>query len=81
MNIDEIPQQLALLEKLEQILIAQRIVFQKIIVMRRLPKCRTCWGQNTSGYLFIKEWNNLPNDIISAYKYNAFKNRFLRILN
>ena len=33
MNVDEIPPQLASLEKLEQILIAQRIVFQKIIIM------------------------------------------------
>ncbi len=31
--VDEIPVELALLEKLEQILIAQRIVFEKIIVM------------------------------------------------
>ena len=33
MSVDEIPPELALLEKLEQILIAQRIVFEKIIVM------------------------------------------------
>ena len=33
MSIDEIPPELALLEKLEQILIAQRIVFEKIVVM------------------------------------------------
>ena len=33
MCIDEIPAELSLLEKLEQILIAQRIVFEKIIVM------------------------------------------------
>ncbi|XP_028408493.1 uncharacterized protein LOC114531049 [Dendronephthya gigantea] len=33
MFVDEIPVELALLEKLEQILIAQRIVFEKIIVM------------------------------------------------
>ncbi len=33
MSVDEIPVQLALLEKLEQILIAQRIVFEKIIIM------------------------------------------------
>jgi hypothetical protein len=33
MSVDEIPPKLALLEKLEQILIAQRIVFEKIIVM------------------------------------------------
>ena len=33
MSVDEIPQELALLEKLEQILVAQRIVFEKIIVM------------------------------------------------
>lgn len=31
--IDELPPELSLLEKLEQILIAQRIVFEKIIVM------------------------------------------------
>ena len=49
--------------------------------LRRLPKLRTCWGQNISGYLFNKEWNNLPNDIKSADKYNVFKNRFLRIIN
>ena len=29
MSVDEIPAELALLEKLEQILIAQRIVFEK----------------------------------------------------
>ena len=33
MYVDEIPVELALLEKLEQILIAQRIVFEKIIIM------------------------------------------------
>ncbi|CAB3998255.1 Hypothetical predicted protein [Paramuricea clavata] len=33
MSVDEIPVELAFLEKLEQILIAQRIVFEKIIVM------------------------------------------------
>jgi hypothetical protein len=33
MSVDEIPPELALLEKLEQILVAQRIVFEKIIVM------------------------------------------------
>ena len=33
MYVDEIPVELALLEKLEHILIAQRIVFEKIIVM------------------------------------------------
>ena len=33
MFVDEIPRELATLEKLEQILIAQRIVFEKIIVM------------------------------------------------
>ena len=33
MYVDEIPPELACLEKLEQILIAQRIVFEKIIVM------------------------------------------------
>ena len=33
MYVDQIPVELALLEKLEQILIAQRIVFEKIIVM------------------------------------------------
>jgi DNA replication protein DnaC len=33
MHIDDIPPELAALEKLEQILIAQRIVFQKIVVM------------------------------------------------
>ena len=32
-NIDEIPQELASLAKLEQILVSKRIVFQKIIVM------------------------------------------------
>ena len=31
--VDEIPQELSVLEKLEQILIAQRIVFEKIVVM------------------------------------------------
>ena len=33
MYVDNIPAELASLEKLEQILIAQRIVFEKIIVM------------------------------------------------
>jgi hypothetical protein len=33
MYVDDIPPELALLEKLEQILIAQRIVFEKIIIM------------------------------------------------
>ena len=33
MYIDEIPQELASLAKLEQILVSKRIVFQKIIVM------------------------------------------------
>ena len=33
MSVDEVPAELALLEKLEQILIAQRIVFEKIVVM------------------------------------------------
>ena len=33
MSVDEIPTELALFEKLKQILIAQRIVFEKIIVM------------------------------------------------
>ncbi len=33
MFVDEIPPELALLEKLEQILVAQIIVFEKIIVM------------------------------------------------
>ena len=33
MSVDEIPAELALLEKLEQILTAQRIVFEKIVVM------------------------------------------------
>ena len=33
MSVDEIPPELALLEKLENILVAQRIVFEKIIVM------------------------------------------------
>ena len=33
MSVDEIPVELALLEKLKQILIAQRIVFEKIIIM------------------------------------------------
>ena len=33
LQVDEIPPELSVLEKLEQILIAQRIVFQKIVVM------------------------------------------------
>ena len=33
MYVDEIPRELSSLEKLEQILIAQRIVFEKIVVM------------------------------------------------
>ena len=33
MHVDEIPRELSSLEKLEQILIAQRIVFEKIVVM------------------------------------------------
>ena len=33
MYMDEIPRELSSLEKLEQILIAQRIVFEKIMVM------------------------------------------------
>ena len=33
MSVDEIPAELTILEKLEQILIAQRIVFEKIVVM------------------------------------------------
>ena len=33
MYVDETPTQLASLEKLEQVLIAQRIVFQKIVIM------------------------------------------------
>ena len=33
MAVDEVPVELMLLEKLEQILIAQRIVFEKIVVM------------------------------------------------
>ena len=33
MNVDEIPTELSSLEKREQILIAQRIVFEKIVVM------------------------------------------------
>ena len=33
MYVDEIPVELSLLNKLEQILIAQRIVFEKIVVM------------------------------------------------
>ena len=33
MHVDEIPRELFSLEKLEQILIAQRIVFEKIVVM------------------------------------------------
>ena len=35
MYVDKIPAELASLEKLEQILIAQRIVFEKIIVMSK----------------------------------------------
>ena len=33
MYVDEVPRELAVLEKLEQILIAQRIVFEKIVIM------------------------------------------------
>ena len=33
MHVDEVPRELAVLEKLEQILIAQRIVFEKIVIM------------------------------------------------
>ena len=33
--VDEIPRELSSLEKLERILIAQRIVFEKIVVMRK----------------------------------------------
>ena len=33
MHVDEIPRELSSLEKLEQILIAQRIVFEKIVVI------------------------------------------------
>ena len=33
MYVDEIPRELSSLEKLEQILIAQRIVFEKIVVI------------------------------------------------
>lgn len=33
MYVDETPSELASLEKLEQILIAKRIVFQKIVIM------------------------------------------------
>ncbi|KAL9989441.1 hypothetical protein ACROYT_G003990 [Oculina patagonica] len=33
LGVDEVPRELAVLEKLEQILISQRIVFQKLIVM------------------------------------------------
>ena len=35
MFVDEIPPELVLLEKLEQVLIVQRIVFEKIIVMSK----------------------------------------------
>ena len=35
MYVDKIPAELASLEKLEQTLIAQRIVFEKIIIMRK----------------------------------------------
>ena len=33
MYVDEVPRELAVLEKLEQILLAQRIVFEKIVIM------------------------------------------------
>ena len=33
MHVDEIPRELSSIEKLKQILIAQRIVFEKIVVM------------------------------------------------
>ena len=40
MSVDEIPAELTLLEKLEQILIAQRIVFEKIVVMPKRQQKR-----------------------------------------
>lgn len=38
LQVDEIPTELSILEKLEQILIAQRIVFEKIVVRPKLSK-------------------------------------------
>ena len=40
MYVDEIPRELSSLEKLEQILIAQRIVIEKIVVMPKGPPHR-----------------------------------------
>lgn len=44
MYVDEIPPELACLEKLEQVLIAQRIVFEKIMVMPKGPQRKVKGG-------------------------------------
>ncbi len=44
MSVDEIPPELALLEKLENILVAQRIVFEKIIVMPKEQQKKVSGG-------------------------------------
>ena len=44
MSVDEIPPELALLEKLEQILIAQRIAFENIIVMPKGQQKKSIWS-------------------------------------
>ena len=44
MYVDKIPAELASLEKLEQILIAQRIVFEKIIIMPKGQQRKVNWA-------------------------------------
>ena len=43
----------------------------------RLPLCKTNWGQQTSQFMFFKEWNELPSCIKDSNSFRDFKKSYL----
>ena len=43
----------------------------------KLPLCRANWGQQTSEYIFFKEWNTLPISIKESNSFIAFKSNYV----
>jgi hypothetical protein len=48
---------------------------------KNLSSCKTNWGQCRSSYKFIKEWNDLPEDIKTSSSFQTFKRNYWSLVD
>ncbi len=44
----------------------------------RLPSAKTRWGQQTTQYLLLNDWNSLPSHLKNLSTFPAFKRGYLK---